>query len=116
MKKPDNNPKSEFGVKKTPLSLLPPEPLRQMAEAMRSGADKYGPYNWRESGISSSIYISAAMRHILAFADGEDKDPESGLAHLAHGLTNLAILLDGQHHKCLNDDRPSKKNMTTGDS
>ena len=47
--RPDDNPKSAFGVKKPPLHLIPPAALAHEAMAMADGAAKYGPYNWREN-------------------------------------------------------------------
>lgn len=59
---------------------------------MAFGADKYGRNNWRK-GLHYSRLIDAAMRHILAFADGEDSDPETGLSHAAHARCCLGMLL-----------------------
>jgi len=106
---PDNNPKTVHGVKKTPLHLLPAPALVEMAGAMRLGAEKYGPYNWRDKTVSSSVYMAAAMRHLLVWWEGEDLDPESLNHHLGHAMACCAIVLDAAHYAKLNDDRPSKK-------
>jgi hypothetical protein len=44
------------------------------------------------------------MRHLHAFNDGEDKDPESGLSHLAHASCCLMFLLEFEKtHQELDD-------------
>jgi hypothetical protein len=44
------------------------------------------------------------MRHLHAFNDGEDKDPESGLSHLAHlGCCVMFLLEFEKTHKELDD-------------
>jgi Domain of unknown function (DUF5664) len=103
---PDTNPKTAFGVQKAPLHLIPPSALLAMAEVIGLGAKKYGPYNWREHAVSASVYQAAAMRHLLAWWDGEDADPESAQSHLAHAMTCLAIVLDAAALGKMNDDRP----------
>lgn len=103
---PDNNPKSALGALKVPVHLVPPALLIETAKAFSHGAVKYGPYNWREHKISSSVYYGALQRHVAAWWDGEDLDPESGAHHLAHAAACLALLLDTQGTERLNDDRP----------
>jgi hypothetical protein len=76
--------------------------------AMADGARKYGPYNWRESPISVSTYISAAQRHMAAYWDGEQNAKDSGVHHLAHAMACFALLLDAESLSVLIDDRPPK--------
>ncbi|WP_370200055.1 dATP/dGTP diphosphohydrolase domain-containing protein [Bradyrhizobium elkanii] len=47
------------------------------AMAMKNGAKKYGPYNWRSNKVRMTIYIEAAQRHLAALLDGEDKASDS---------------------------------------
>ena len=108
---PDNNPKTAFGVKKLPLHLVPPSAVGHLARAFSDGARKYGPYNWRMHAISSSVYYGAALRHMTAWWDGEDVNPDSGHHHLAHAMACLAMVLDGQALDKLNDDRPPNGTM-----
>lgn len=68
---------------KEPLSLLSRVWLLGVARVMGFGAIKYAAHNWR-SGLERSRLISAAMRHIIAYNEGEDQDPETGLSHLDH--------------------------------
>lgn len=103
---PDTNPKTAFGVQKPPMHLVPPPALLALADVMGLGAKKYGPYNWREHTVSSSVYQAAALRHLMAWWDGQDADPESGQSHLAHAMACMAIVIDARTHGRLNDDRP----------
>lgn len=104
---PDDNPKTIYGVAKTPLHLIPPSAKAHLAMGFKDGAKKYGPYNWREKTVSASIYIGAAQRHIDAWWDGEKEAKDSGVHHLGHAMACLAIILDAQWVQNLNDDRPT---------
>ena len=66
---------------------------------------KYGRSNWRVAGVRASIYYDAAKRHLNAWFEGEDADPDSGLPHLAHVLACCAILVDAEAAHKLTDDR-----------
>jgi hypothetical protein len=105
---PDDNPKTGHGLKKAPLNLIPPIALVETARAFKNGATKYGAYNWRDKTVTTSVYTAAALRHILAFEDGEDCADDSGCTHLGHAMACLAILLDAASIGKLNDDRPPK--------
>jgi hypothetical protein len=72
---------------------------------MMNGEQKYGRMNWREHTVSSSVYYDAAMRHLMAWFDGETYAPDSGVHHLGHVMACCAILLDGESLAVLNDDR-----------
>lgn len=100
-----NDPKGEIGKTKCPLYLLPPMALRQTAWVHELGADKYGAFNWRETNVCASTYISAMMRHLLYFMEGIDLDDESGWSHLAHIAANCNILMDAKAHGTMIDDR-----------
>ena len=43
-----DNPKKAHGDLKVPLQLVPASSIVYEALAMEDGAEKYGPYNWRE--------------------------------------------------------------------
>lgn len=104
--KPDNNPKSRYGIKKPPLHLVPPAAIIYLAQGFRDGADKYGPYNWRENEVAASVYVGAAMRHMVSWWDGEELAKDSGIHHLAHAMSCLAIICDAKETGNLVDDRP----------
>lgn len=89
---------------KAPMHLLPYQPLKEIAEVMGYGASKYPAHNFRK-GTDWSRYLSAAMRHLHAFNDGEDKDPESGLSHLAHAACCIIFLLQYERDFPHLDDR-----------
>ena len=73
--------------------------------ALLDGALKYGRANWRAAGVRASIYHDAASRHLAAWFEGEDADPDSGLDHLAHVLACMAIIVDARAAGQLTDDR-----------
>lgn len=76
---------------KLPLHLLPLDVLEEIAKVLRFGAVKYAPNNWRR-GLTYSRVYAATLRHMFAWWRGEENDPETGLSHLAHALTELAFL------------------------
>ncbi len=100
-----NDPKGEAGAKKTPLGLIPPSAMEEVAWVHKFGADRYGAWNWRETGVCASTYVNAILRHLNAWRDGEDLDPESGRSHIAHIATSCNILLDAAACGTLEDDR-----------
>lgn len=106
------NPKTLLGQKKPPLHLVPPSALIHMSAAMAHGADKYGPYNWRDpkTEIPASIYVAAAKRHIDSFWDGEwtVSDSPYRASHLGAAMAGLAVLLDAFEVGTVKDDRPPK--------
>jgi hypothetical protein len=108
MDRKDTNPKDLVGQTKAQLWLIPPAATIALAEALTDGARKYQPYNWREKGVRTSIYLSAAQRHILAFLDGEDVAADSGVSHLGHAMACFAIVLDSMAQGNIVDDRPTK--------
>jgi len=105
MSKKFNDPKGAIGATKTPLGLIPPHAMEQTAWVHKLGADKYGAWNWRETGVCASTYVNAILRHLNAWRDGEDLDPESGISHLAHIACSANILMDAEYCNKLQDDR-----------
>lgn len=80
--------------------LLPMASVREVVRVLGFGASKYGAENWRTVEGSRSRYYAAAMRHLTAwYHDCERKDPESGLPHLAHAITCLIFLLEGDERE-----------------
>lgn len=94
----------KFDQDKLPLNLLSTEALNQTAAVLKFGAQKYAEHNWRK-GFTWSRPLAAAMRHLTAFNDGEDKDPESGLSHLAHAACCIMFLLEFEKTHPELDDR-----------
>lgn len=111
---PDGNPKTAMGAKKPDISVIPPAGILHLATAMMNGADKYGPFNWRDHPISARPYMAAATRHLFAYLDGEDFSQDTvekgqPVHHLAHVMACCAILLDATELGTLNDNRPEVK-------
>ena len=102
------NPKDILGSKKCPMHLLPPVALQATAWAHGQGATRYGPYNWRSKPIGASQYVGAILRHLTAWFEGEDNNPDSGINHLAHIGATVNILMDAGSHGSLIDDRPGR--------
>jgi len=102
----ETNPKDAIGSKKAPMSTLPAGVLAEMGVAMLEGKAKYGAFNYRIAGVRSSVYYDALMRHIMAWWEGEDIDPDSGLPHVTKALVTLAVLRDAQRNGMVTDDRP----------
>ncbi len=106
-KDPYVNPKDLQGVKKPPLHLVAPVSVLHEAMAMLDGAQKYGPFNWRDKRVVASIYVAAAKRHIDLWFEGEQVAQDSGVHHLGHAKACLGIILDAEAMDCLIDDRPN---------
>jgi hypothetical protein len=89
--------------------------MEQTALVHKLGAEKYGAYNWRKTGVCASTYVHAILRHLNAWRDGEDNDRESGLSHIAHIGASCNILLDAAACGRLEDDRVKRPAMTPCD-
>lgn len=91
---------------KTRYDLVPPFAVEQMARVFTRGAAKYKERNW-ESGMRWSKPLASLKRHLAAFERGEDFDPETGLLHMAHAMTNAAFLVEYYRIYPQGDDRPT---------
>lgn len=100
------DPKQEAGLCKIPFAALPIAVLAEDAVAHGEGALKYGRHNWRHGEVLASTYFAAALRHLFAWFEGEDIDPDSGLSHLTKARSALGVLRDAQIHGTAIDDRP----------
>ena len=100
--------KSEQGKKndhsKPKVSFIPQEALFEEAKVLEYGASKYGKNNYKLC-MDWSRLIDASFRHLLAFSNKEDLDPETGISHLAHVKANMSILLFYIANNKGNDDR-----------
>lgn len=101
-----DNPKESSGSHKVPLSTISAPVIAEIGLGMLEGARKYGRHNYRAVGVSSSIYYDAVMRHLMAWWEGQDIDPDSGLHHITKALSCLTVLRDAQMNDKVNDDRP----------
>lgn len=92
------------------FDLLPAEALEAIAEVMTHGAtseEGRGDHNWRHGdGYLWGDVFAALMRHMWAWWRGEEKDPKSGLSHLAHAGANVLFLITYAQTGTGGDDRP----------
>lgn len=65
--------------------------LEPMVEVLEYGEEKYASWNWMK-GQEVTAICESLLRHTFAFMDGEDNDPESGLSHLGHMMSNLMFI------------------------
>ena len=102
------NPKQRYGDLKSAVQYVPPALALYAAQALGEGARKYGPYNWRDQPVEALTYVGAALRHLYAWLDGEEIDPDSKEAkhHLAGAIGSLAVLVDALEGGFLIDNRP----------
>ncbi|AUO78964.1 hypothetical protein [Salinibacter phage M8CC-19] len=99
----DNSKGVKFDAGKPRLDLIPERTMFDVGHVFGHGADKYDRdedgnptteiyrNNWRE-GMRHGRVAGAALRHIFAWKQGEDFDPDSGLPHLAHAICSLMML------------------------
>ena len=81
---------------KSRVDLIDPQFTINLGHVMAYGAKKYAEESWK-TDVANPIprYLAAAMRHILAFANGQLTDEESGLPALSHAACSLMML---QYH------------------
>ncbi len=108
----DTNLKTRAAIGKPKLSDVPPIAFLALGAAMSDGAKKYGRFNWRETGATSSIFYDAIFRHLIDWYNGEDHAHDSKVHHLGHVMAGCAIILDAETRGTLNDDR-DKSNPTS---
>lgn len=93
----------EKGRKRAQLGALDPRSLMQVAEVAGYGAEKYERMNFMR-GYEWSLSYDALQRHLHAFWEGENLDPESQLPHVAHAAWHcLALLTFMRLHPRLDD-------------
>ena len=102
----DTNPKDSVGIKKIPFSTVPGPVIAEISLALLVGARKYRRHNYRIAGVRASVYYDACLRHLLAWWEGEDIDPDSGLSHVIKAMACLVVLRDSMRIGNWNDDRP----------
>lgn len=103
-----SNPKDSVGIKKVPASVIPRNVLAEVALGLFEGARKYGRHNYRTVGVRGSVYFDALNRHMDAWWEGEDIDPDSGLSHVTKAIACLIVLRDSMMQENWTDDRPPK--------
>ena len=88
-----NNVGRKDDTGKNRLDLIEPEFIESVGKVLTFGASKYEPNNWQNVDDGKDRYYAAALRHLMAYRKGEEKDPESGLSHLEHVACNIMFLL-----------------------
>lgn len=83
---------SKHDSDKIDLSLIPYVALREEAKAFMVGAKKYGRLNYLK-GHKNSQLVAAAMRHLLAWNEGEEIDPTDGQHHLGSVRACVGMIL-----------------------
>lgn len=105
------NPKDRMATNRLDLTLFPSTAIAYGALAMTEGDCKYGGYNYRVRGVSTSTYIAALFRHIGRYYNGQWADPKTKVPHLGSALACIAVIVDAYERNVLNDDRPPKVDM-----
>lgn len=101
----DEGKKADDG--KLPYDLLPSDAIEEIVKVLDFGAKKYAAHNWCK-GMRWGRVFAAMMRHGWAWWRGEDKDPETGLSHLAHLGCCCLFLLAFEKRGVGTDDRYKK--------
>ena len=89
---------------KNRLDLLSALATEGLGAVLTHGANKYGAHNWRK-GMGWSRLIAAAKRHLSAFEQGHDIDPDSSLPHIDHLAACIHFLSEYQKTANGTDDR-----------
>jgi len=98
------NQAMRFNTGKPQWSLVDMTCFEDMVRVLEFGAKKYTPGNWKKGLPIMSQYDSLA-RHMVAFMNGENTDPETGLSHLAHAQCNLMFMMHTMKHHSNLDNR-----------
>ena len=102
------NPKDAIGAAKNPYGCISRAVLAEVGLAMMEGARKYGRHNYRVAPVRAEVYFDACNRHLDAWWEGEDIDPDSGLPHLVKAIACLFVIRDAAINDSWYDDRPPK--------
>ena len=110
MNEKPTNPKDAVAIGKVPMSCISGPVLMEVGLGMMEGALKYGRHNYRAVGVRASVYFDALQRHMWAWWEGEDIDPDSGINHISKTIADLTVLRDSMIRSNWTDDRPPKTN------
>lgn len=99
-----------FNIGKLKWSLVSFKSLEPMVRVLMFGASKYDDHNWKK-GLKYTEVAESLQRHLNAFIDGENHDPESKLSHVGHILCNAMFLSYMSLFREDMDDRYIDKNL-----
>lgn len=86
-------PKMKESDGKERISLVPIDIIKNIAKTREWGITKYPDDTWRDSPVE--VFIDAMLRHTLEYMrDPHSVDPESGLPHSYHAVTNWAFIME----------------------
>lgn len=89
----------KYDATKARWDLVPWAGMTEVVHVLTHGAVKYAPDNWKKVPDHRRRYLSAALRHMTAWAMGEIVDTESGRPHLAHAVCCLLFLIEREGEK-----------------
>lgn len=98
----------EKGRKLCEFGAIDPIAREELGKVAGFGSRKYARGNYL-NGYDWSLCVDAMHRHMLAFESGEDRDPESGLLHVAHAAWHGLALASFILRDIGTDDRPGVK-------
>lgn len=81
-----------------------PNAIESHARICEGGAKEYGRDNWKR-GLPFRDVLDSALRHLLAFAKGQDRDEKSGELHLGHAMWNVMAIIEYMQTHPEMDDR-----------
>jgi hypothetical protein len=103
----DQGARFNEGKPQLSFAVLGREVLAGEAAVWERGAKKYARGNWLK-GMSWTQSADSLLRHLSAFLNGEDNDPETGLPHVDHIVCCAKILSNSVHTRPELDDREKK--------
>ena len=80
-----------FNTGKLRWSLVDYKSLEPMVKVLEFGCVKYDEHNWKK-GLPTTEICESMIRHLTAYLEGEDTDPDSGLSHIGHIQCNAMFL------------------------
>ncbi|MGD9729101.1 MAG: dATP/dGTP diphosphohydrolase domain-containing protein [Nitrospiraceae bacterium] len=87
----------KYDGEKIQMELFPWNAFIETCIVLTLGATTYDPGNWKSgNGFKYSRLIGAMLRHLIALALGQDKDPKSGRHHVGHLICEAAFLYETQ--------------------
>lgn len=97
-------------IRTSGYSLIPPEPMGEVARVFQIGAEKYEPRGW-EKGLLYSDVVDRIFKHLGRWTRGEKYDLEDGQHNLASVAWAALVLmeLENTHPEC--DDVHSVKQI-----